>query len=325
MDRPPGRGPGRRPRRSVADPPRRRGATTALPAARHRGHVPDERPVPGDRGSRSCATGSATSWSAARGSTRGARSRTRWPTCASCAPTRTASASSGSSTSRPAAIGDKTIEVAARRGGPRGRHDVGRDRGGRHAASWPGSRRGPATRWPTSRSWSAGCGPGSACCSLPELLDEVARGVRLPGDARRRLGGRRGALGQPARAARGHDALRRPRAGRRARPAARGDGARRRPGLVRGRRRRGDADHAPRGEGPRVPGRVHRRARGGPLPAQPGARRREGARGGAPARLRRASPGPSAGCTCRTPGGGRPGGWARRPCRRGSCSRSRPS
>ena len=32
------------------------------------------------------------------------------------------------------------------------------------------------------------------------------------------------------------------------------------------------ADHAPRGEGPRVPGRVHRRPRGGPVPAQPGAR-----------------------------------------------------
>ena len=33
-----------------------------------------------------------------------------------------------------------------------------------------------------------------------------------------------------------------------------------------------DAHHAPRRQGPRVPGRVHRRAGGGPLPAQPGAR-----------------------------------------------------
>ena len=55
-----------------------------------------------------------------------------------------------------------------------------------------------------------------------------------------------------------------------------------------------DADHAPRREGPRVPGRVHRRPRGGPVPAQPGARRREGARGGAAARLRRDDPGEAA-------------------------------
>ena len=45
------------------------------------------------------------------------------------------------------------------------------------------------------------------------------------------------------------DALRRPRARRRARPPPRGDGPRRRPGQLRGRRRRGHADHAPRGEG----------------------------------------------------------------------------
>ncbi len=93
------------------------------------------------------------------------------------------------------------------------------------------------------------------------------RGVGLPGDARGRLRGRRGALGEPARAALGHDPLRRPRPGRRARPAARGDRPRRRPGFVRGRRRRRDADHAPRRERPRVPGRVHRRPRGGPVPA----------------------------------------------------------
>ena len=64
--------------------------------------------------------------------------------------------------------------------------------------------------------------------------------------------GGRGPLGQPARAALGHDALRRPVARGRARPAARGDGPGRRPGLVRRRRRRGHADHAPRGQGPRV-------------------------------------------------------------------------
>ena len=49
---------------------------------------------------RSCATASATSSSAARGSTSGARSRTRSRTCGSCAATRTSSASSGSSTCR---------------------------------------------------------------------------------------------------------------------------------------------------------------------------------------------------------------------------------
>ena len=129
---------------------------------------------------------------------------------------------------------------------------------------------------------------------LPGAPRRRPRGVRLPGDAGRRLRGRRGALGEPARAALGHDPLRRPRAGGRARPAAGGDGARRRPGLVRGRRRRGHAHHAPRRQGPRVPRRVHRRARGGPLPAQPGTRRREGARGGAAARVRRHHPGEAA-------------------------------
>ena len=113
------------------------------------------------------------------------------------------------------------------------------------------------------------------------------RGVGLPGDARRRLRGGRGPLGEPARAAPGDDPLRRPVARRRARPAARGDRAGRRPGRLRGRRRRRHADHAPRGQGPRVPGRVHRRARGGAVPAQPGPRRREGAGGGAAARVRR--------------------------------------
>ena len=56
---------------------------------------------------------------------------------------------------------------------------------------------------------------------------------------------------------------------------------------VRGGRRRRHADHAPCGEGPRVPGRLHRRPGRGPLPAQPRARRRTRARGGAAAGLRR--------------------------------------
>ena len=48
VDRPPGRGPGRR-SRDRADPTRGRGGRP-VPGARDRGHVPDERPVAGDRG-----------------------------------------------------------------------------------------------------------------------------------------------------------------------------------------------------------------------------------------------------------------------------------
>ena len=186
-------------------------------------------------------------------------------------------------------IGDKTIEAlraaAAREGGTTwGAIEAAATRRAARPraadAQRPRRLRGP-------RPAAADPGRGAAA---PRAARRGPRGVGLPGDARRRLRGRRGALGEPARAARGHDALRRPDARGRARPAARGDRARRRPGLVRGRRRRGDAHHAPRRQGPRVPGRVHRRPRGGPVPAQPGARRREGARGGAPARLRRHHP-----------------------------------
>ena len=123
--------------------------------------------------------------------------------------------------------------------------------------------------------------------AAPRAARRGPRGVGVPGDARRRLRGGRGPLGEPARAAPGDDPLRRPVAGRRPRPTARGDRARRRPGRLRGRRRRRHADHAPRGQGPGVPGRVHRGPRGGAVPAQPGARRREGAGGGAAARVRR--------------------------------------
>ncbi len=48
----------------------------------------------------------------------------------------------------------------------------------------------------------------------PRAARRRAGGVGLPGDARRRLRGGRGTLGEPARAARGHDPLRRPRARR---------------------------------------------------------------------------------------------------------------
>ena len=169
-------------------------------------------------------------------------------------------------------IGDKTIEVAARRGAAARAARPGARSRRRPPASCPAL--APRTRNALAefavlvrrlRTRVGVAGP-------PRAARRGPRGVGLPGDAGRRLRGRRGALGEPARAARGHDPLRRPGAGRRARPAARGDRARRRPGLVRGRRRRGDAHHAPRRQGPRIPGRVHRRARGGPLPAQPGAR-----------------------------------------------------
>ena len=79
---------------------------------------------------------------------------------------------------------------------------------------------------------------------LPELLDDVLERSGLPGDARGRHGGGRGALGEPPRAARGHDALRRPVRGGRARPAARGDRARRRPGQLPVGRGHAVADHA---------------------------------------------------------------------------------
>ena len=49
MDRAPGRGAGRRPGAPLT-PARPTTATTALPAARHRGHVPHQRPEPRDRG-----------------------------------------------------------------------------------------------------------------------------------------------------------------------------------------------------------------------------------------------------------------------------------
>ena len=70
-------------------------------------------------------------------------------------------------------IGDKTIEVLRAAAGPRGRHDLGRDRGGRRRRRSRASPRGPGTRSPSSRRSSGGCGRGSASWPLPELLDEA--------------------------------------------------------------------------------------------------------------------------------------------------------
>ena len=70
-------------------------------------------------------------------------------------------------------IGDKTIEVLRAAAAPRGRLDLGRDRGGGRRRPARRSRRGRATRWPSSRRSSAGCGRGSGSLALPELLDEA--------------------------------------------------------------------------------------------------------------------------------------------------------
>ena len=90
------------------------------------------------------------------------------------------------------------------------------------------------------------------------------------------------------RAAQPRGRVRRDRRARGARPLPRGGGARQRPGRAGGRARPGDADHAPRGQGARVPGRLHRRHGGGAAAAPPRARGRARARGGAAPRVRRA-------------------------------------
>ena len=150
--------------------------STPVPGQGRRGHVPDERPVPSHRGEVPRATASATSSSAARGSTSGARSRTRWPTCGCSGRTRTSSRSSGSSTCRPAGIGDKSVEAlrrwavghdddtCARRSRPRPR--------ARSRASAPRIR--TAIGGVRARS-CAGSGRGSACCRCPSCSTRSSR------------------------------------------------------------------------------------------------------------------------------------------------------
>ncbi len=248
------------------------------------------------------------------------------------------------------AIGDKTIE-ALRAGASAIDPETGEP-----STTWSAIERGArgelpslAPRTRTALAEFAGAGPPPPLprdrAAAPRAARRGPGGLRLPRDAGRRFRGGRGTLGEPARAALGDDPLRRPRAGGRARPLARGDGARRRPGFLRGRRGRGDAHHAARGEGPRVPGRVHRGARGGAVPAQPRARGRAPARGGAAARVRRDHPreapavpvarvaagdvgdgpgGRAVTVPARDPGGADDRPAARRPRRARTRSRSRP-
>ena len=120
-------------------------------------------------------------------------------------------------------------------------------------------------------------------------------------------------------------ALRRPGARGRPRPTARGDRPGRRPGRLRRLGRPGHAHHPPRRQGPRVRRRLHRRPRGGRLPAQPRARRSAPDGGGASARLRR--PDPRAPSAVPDPRRAARDVGPRRllRARAASCSRSRPS
>ena len=187
-------------------------------------------PSPGRSRRRASATASATRSSAGPGSTPGARSRTRWPTSGSSAPTPT-SVSFERVINVPArSIGDKTIEVVR---AVASREDVPywlaleRAAEGGVAPSWRPAPGAAIARLRGARPPPPDAGRGPAAARAPRRRP---RAVGLPGDARRRDRGGRGALGEPPRAARGHDPLRRPVARRRARPPARGDRARRRPG-----------------------------------------------------------------------------------------------
>ena len=259
-------------RGSAAHAARRRRGGRADAAAGHRGDVPDERPVAARSRNRSCATASATSSSAARGSTSGARSRTRWRTCGCCARDTDASASSGSSTCRRARSATRRSKRCARTrprdGGRRlGRHRAGAAGGspslaprtrscargfvgarpaaagaGRRAAAARAARRRSSSSRATGRCWPTAREEGEErWANLLELREVTTRYDDLsPEDALDRL------LEETALVA-DQDAYE-------------GDEG------------RGHADHAPRREGPRVPGRVHRRPRGRRVPARARAR-----------------------------------------------------
>ena len=209
MDRPPGRGPDRRPRLGPDPAGRRRRGDGCGPATSR--SCTGRTPSPGRSRRRSSATGSATSSSAGRGST--ARREVK-DALAYLRVLRsdTDSVSFERIINVPArAIGDKTIEVlravVARATGVSTWEAIERAAAARSTALAPRAR-AVARRVRGARPAAPVAGRRAAAAGAARRRP---RGVGLPGDARRRLRGRRGALGEPARAALGHDPLRRPR------------------------------------------------------------------------------------------------------------------
>ena len=129
------------------------------------------------------------------------------------------------------AIGDKSTEAPSPVRREARRLDGARHRGGRKGRGRGADAARPHGDRRVLRAGGAAPAPGRGAAA-PRAARRGAGAVRLPRDARRRLRGGRGPLGEPARAARGHHPLRRPLAGGRARPAAGGDRAGRRPGLA---------------------------------------------------------------------------------------------
>ena len=133
-----------------------------IPGARHRGDVPDERPVPGDRG---IVPALRPPLPARR------RDPVLLPARGQGRPGLPADPALGyrqrqlrADHQRPGARDRRQDDRdAARRSRARGRDDVGRDRGRRSRASSRRWRRARATPLPSSRRWSAACGPGSGC------------------------------------------------------------------------------------------------------------------------------------------------------------------
>ena len=175
MDRPPGREPGRRPRERPDPAGRRRRRRHALPGPRHRGHVPDERPVPRDRGIVPALRHPlpARRRHAVLRPARG-QGRARLPADPAL---RHGQRQLRADHQRPGARRSATrpSRSCAR---PRPREDgidLGRDRGGRARRARRRSRRGPGARSPTSRRSSGGCGRGSASWPCPSCSTRPSR------------------------------------------------------------------------------------------------------------------------------------------------------
>ena len=139
-------------------------------------------------------------------------------------------------------VGEKTLEAIRARAAANG-GDV-----------WEGTLLGsvddPAVAGPVRPGRLRRPGPPPADARRPAGAPRPARrgprGVGLPRAPRRRHRGGSGAMGEPARAARGRRALRRPRPRRRSRPPPRGDGAGRRPGHLTAARGCSYPHHPPR-------------------------------------------------------------------------------